>query len=119
MSGANYGKELIVDLHVCDARIITKASIGRFLDELCELIGMEKVERYWWNDLENEEDHLAGISVVQFIKTSNITIHALTKMELVYMNLFSCKDFDATAAVNLIKSWFSGKVKTSIVIARV
>jgi len=117
---ANYGTELIVDLHGCDAKILTNIhSIGKFLDELCELIGMEKVERYWWQDLENEEDHLAGISVVQFIKTSSITLHVLTRMERVYMNLFSCKDFDTTATVNLIKSWSRGTVKTSIVLARV
>ena len=115
----NYGKELIVDLHDCDVRMMTKHCLENFLKSLCELIDMEMVGTHWWEDLDNEEEHLAGISVVQFIKTSSITIHALTKLEHVYINIFSCKDFDVLNTSNFIKSWFSGKVKNSLVMGRV
>ena len=83
MSSGNYGKELILDLHDCDVRLITEPSLERFLDVLCVFLEMEQVQRHWWKDLANEEPHLAGISVVQFIRTSNVTVHALTKIQCV------------------------------------
>jgi len=119
MSSGNYGKELILDLHDCDVRLITEPSLERFLDVLCVFLEMEQVQRHWWKDLANEEPHLAGISVVQFIRTSNVTVHALTKIQCVYINLFSCKDFDAEKAAALATSWFSGKVVANHVVDRI
>jgi len=119
MSSGNYGKELVLDLHDCDVRLITEIRLTRFLDTLCDYLEMTPVESYWWIDLDNKEPHLAGISVVQFIRTSNITVHALTKLERVYINVFSCKDFNADKASAFIRSWFSGKVMTKHIIDRI
>ena len=107
-----YGKELILDLHECDPSTFTRESIENFFTQLCEKINMEKCELFFWDDhgLPPEESqtepHLKGTSAVQFIMTSNITIHTLDIMKRVYLNIFSCKEFDADAAMHFSVNWF-------------
>ncbi len=114
MTLTTYGKELILDLHECDPQTFTRDSIEDYFEELCDLIDMERCELYWWDDHEvpdNEkqtEPRLKGTSGVQFILTSNITIHTLDLMGNVYLNIFSCKDFDSRVAADLSKKWFGG-----------
>ena len=94
-----YGKELIIDIHDCDTANFTRKGLDKFFKELCRKIDMQMGERFFW-DYEGEPEeykkapaHLKGISAVQFIMTSNITIHTLDELQRVYLNIFSCKDF--------------------------
>jgi len=112
----SYGKELILDLHECDVKTFTRESIQQYFDELCELIDMTQCEMHFWDD-ENvaEEDkqtspHTTGISAIQFILTSNITIHTLTKLGNAYINVFSCKDFKSHDAAEFTRKWFKGDI---------
>lgn len=112
----NYGKELIIDLHNCDSSRFTRKSIRKYFKEICKLINMEKCKLSWWDDLytpENEkqtEPHLVGTSAIQFILTSNITIHTLDLLKNVYINIFSCKDFDVDVVEDFSAKWFKGYV---------
>ena len=120
MSNGNYGKELILDLYDCDTSNMNEEGMKRFFKELCEEIDMEAVQQHFWLDPGYSEDHLIGDSGIQFIKTSNITIHTLTKMKRVYLNIFSCKDFNDERALEFSKNYFrSGNVVQSIVIDRI
>lgn len=124
MNAKSYGKELILDLHNCDPATFTRKSIKNYFKQLCDLIDMERCELYWWDDhgvpLEEQqtESHMKGTSAIQFISTSNITIHTLDLMKNVYLNLFSCKDFDADVALKFSEEWFKGKAVNSQVIKR-
>ena len=85
---------------------------------------MEREKLYWWDDLHTPEDeketepHLVGTSAVQFIKTSNITIHSLDLLQKVFLNVFSCKDFDENVVVNFSATWFEGRVVKQTVVER-
>jgi S-adenosylmethionine/arginine decarboxylase-like enzyme len=111
-----YGKELILDLKDCDPRTFNRVSISEFFDQLCELIDMNKGDLYFWDDVGVPEDecqtdpHTKGTSAVQFILTSSIVIHTLDILGTVYLNLFSCKDFDAYEAEDFTRAWFDGEV---------
>ena len=119
-----YGKELVLDLHNCDSSTFTRRSIRNYFKELCTLIEMERCRLCWWDDYgippeeQETEPHLKGTSAIQFIKTSTITIHTLDLMKNVYLNIFSCKDFDANVAREFSQEWFKGKVADSHVIER-
>lgn len=121
---AGFGKELVLDLHECDPSTFTRKSIGKYLKEVCDLIDMERCEMYWWDDVgvpveeQQTEPHLKGTSVVQFILTSNITVHTLDLLGNVYLNIFSCKDFDASAASHFSEKWFGGKIVNEQIIER-
>jgi len=114
-----YGQELILDLHECDPSTFTRKSIRKYFKELCEEIDMNREKLVWWDDLHTPEEerytepHLVGTSAIQFITTSNITIHTLDIMKRVYLNIFSCKEFDGKIAEKFSKEWFKGKVITS------
>lgn len=114
-----YGKELIIDIHNCDPATFTRASIKKYFVDLCILIDMQRSKLTWWDDYKvpleerQTEPHLKGTSAVQFILTSNIVIHTLDLLGAVYINIFSCKDFDAIAAKKFTEDWFKGKIVNS------
>jgi len=115
----NYGKEVILDMHDCSTKRFSKEDIQNFFDVLCEKIDMVQREVHWWTEGPEVEDHLYGNSAVQFIQTSNIVIHTLYKMKRVYLNIFSCKEFDADVAIEFCKEYFDGTIVNSAVIDRV
>ena len=120
-----YGKELILDLHDCNPDKFTRASIKKYFEELCRLIDMERCKLSWWDDIgvppdeQQTEPHLKGTTAVQFILTSNIVIHTLDLLETVYINIFSCKEFNAEAAKSFSEEWFKGKTVSFHFIERI
>ena len=114
-----YGKELILDLHNCDPSTFTRKSLKQYFIKLCKLIDMKRSKLTWWDDYnvaeeeKQTEPHLKGTSAVQFIMTSNIVIHTLDLMGAAYINIFSCKDFDARIASEFSAKWFKGNIVNS------
>ena len=128
MSGQSekpYGYELILDLHGCDVSTFNRESLDAYFEKLCKAIDMQKCERYFWDDVDVPEDeketlpHTKGTSAVQFIITSNITIHTLDLLKAVYVNIFSCKELDAKVAEQITKEWFGAKECRSRFIERI
>ena len=119
-----YGYELILDLHNCDPSTFNRDSIKDYFTKLCKLIDMKRCELYFWDDVgvaPNEQQtspHTKGTSAVQFILTSNITIHTLDLLKNVYINIFSCKEFDTDVAAKFSTEWFKGKIVNSVVVER-
>lgn len=120
----DYGKELIMDVWDCDPSAFTRESIEKFLVELCDAIDMVREDLHFWDDQDTPEKqkptepHLIGISVCQFIRTSNVVMHTLTEMKRVYFNAFSCKDFDPDVVQRMVLAWSKGRVVQSIFIRR-
>ena len=120
-----YGKELILDIYNCDSSLFTRRSIRRFMKQLCEILDMQREDLHFWDDLyslkkERETDpNLVGTSAIQFIKTSNITIHTLDILKRVYLNIFSCKEYDAKKAKKFCCKYFNGKIINERTIKRI
>jgi len=120
-----YGKELILDLHYCDSSTYdSREKLEKFFAQLCHLIDMQREDLHFWDydglpeEYEAAPDHLKGISAVQFIKTSNVTIHTLDTMRCVYLNIFSCKDFNGDIAARFCADYFKGTIVTKAIIER-
>lgn len=119
-----YGKELIIDLHKCDVSTFNRPSLENYFAELCDLIKMNRCALHFWDDLDTSPEekqtspHTTGTSAIQFILTSNITIHTLDLLKNVYINIFSCKEFDAKIAEDFTKKWFKGEVVNSVLVER-
>ena len=120
----SYGKELIVDLHGCDVRLFNRTRIGIFFDEACKMIGAEAADRFWWDDVgvppkdRQTDPRLVGTSAVQFILTSNLTLHTLDLLGTAYLNVFSCDDFDPVELIAFAARYFRGTVVQSTVLER-
>jgi S-adenosylmethionine/arginine decarboxylase-like enzyme len=124
-SPQEYGQELVLDIHEADPREFTRDQISAFMRCLCDtVLYMEREDLHFW-DYEDEPElkaqqppHLKGISAVQFIKTSNVTIHTLDDLKKVFLNVFSCKKFDPDKAAAFAATYFQGKIARSITIVR-
>ncbi len=120
-----YGFESIIDLHGCDISTFNRESLDGYFEKLCKAIDMKKCERYFWDDVGVPSDeqqtspHTKGTSAVQFILTSTIVIHTLDLLKAVYINIFSCKEFDRDKAEKLTKEWFGAKECRSHFIERI
>ena len=120
-----YGQELILDLHGCDTSLFNREDLRRFFRFLCERIDMKPQALYFWDDVglppeqHQTEPHTKGTSAVQFILTSTIVVHALDLTGKVFVNVFSCKSFDAADAEAFCADFFKAEsVRNSVVIER-
>ena len=119
-----YGYELILDLHGCNADLFNRDYLDEFFTDLCSLIEMEKCEVHFWDDVgvpvkeQQKLPHTKGTSAVCFILTSTIVIHTLDLLSAVYVNIFSCKEFDADGAARFTANWFRSKNWTTQVVTR-
>ena len=120
-----YGNELILDLHGCNPAKFTRKDLNKFFSELCELIDMKKCEVHFWDDVgvpeedRQTESHTKGTSAVCFILTSTIVVHTLDLLKAVYVNIFSCKEFDADLAEEFTRSWFEAGSCNSTFVERI
>jgi S-adenosylmethionine/arginine decarboxylase-like enzyme len=102
-----WGMLAAIDLHDCDpARLANPDSIRRFVPTVIDAIGMRAhgplaLDRFGDDDLE-------GWSALQFIETSSITVHADEVYGRCFVDIFSCKLFDAHHAAAVAVDHFGG-----------
>ncbi len=110
-----YGKELILDLFDCNNKFFTRKKITEYFEVLCNMIDMKREKLIFWDDVgvpikdKQTAPHTKGTTAVQFILTSNITIHTLDLPSTAYINIFSCKDFDYILAKKFSIDFFECK----------
>ena len=120
-----YGYELILDLHGCTPATFTRNHLDVYFSKLCDLIEMDKCETYYWDDIgappgeRQTAPDTKGTSAVCFILTSTIVVHTLDELEAVYVNIFSCKEFDPASAAKFTQEWFEANSCNPMFIKRV
>ena len=125
----NYGKELVLDLHDCYETRFNRKDLSRFFNELCDLIKMKQCKKVFWDYKWypkfiirlmgwDKNPKTYGTSGVQFIMTSNITIHIIENLRQIYLNIFSCNDFDAELVTDFAQCFFWGEVVNKQIIDR-
>jgi S-adenosylmethionine/arginine decarboxylase-like enzyme len=100
-----YGRHLIASARGCNEALLDKPTMARFLAEMTRRIDMVAfgppfVERFG-GGIE------IGISGVQLIETSAITVHTNDGARDLYLDVFSCKDFSATVALGVVREYFA------------
>jgi len=98
-----YGLELLLDCRLCNVEKFTEKSIRQYLKKLIKLIKMEAGLAPIF------KKGIHGLDVIQFIITSQIAVHCVDYLELVFIDIFSCKDFDTGDARQLTQEWFEAK----------
>ena len=114
-----YGIELIVDLHECDLEgLVNKEKLTEFFVTLCDKIDMKRHgDPLFWEDY-SDIPHLNGVSAMQFIETSTIVCHPLPILHSVYINVFSCKNFDVKIALEFCMNFWRAKKEVHTLIER-
>lgn len=107
-SGA-WGLSTCVDVYGCDPESIrSQEGIGRFTHALCDLLGVKRfgdtqVVRF------GADPHVYGYSMVQLIETSLVSAHFAEESNAVYLDVFSCRWYDAEAAGEFARTFFRGE----------
>jgi len=110
----DYGQEVIIDLHNVDKDLFDTKIIRKFAEELCDEIGMTRGPIYLWgNDKSLGTMHnpkADGISCIQFLYTSSITMHCIDELGKIFINVFSCQTFDADKVKEFVLDTFGGDI---------
>ncbi len=97
-----------IDIYGCTPETIRDAdAIRRFVAELCDLIDMKRFGETQVVHF-GEDERVAGYSMVQLIETSLISAHFANQTNTVYLDVFSCKPYDAEAVEAFSKHFFGG-----------
>jgi len=106
-----YGKHTIGHATNCSDDLLRIEKVKLFLVSLCETIDMV---RYGDPIVERFGQHAeTGISAVQLIETSAIVIHTNDEARELYIDVFSCKDYDLGGVRSEILKWF-GSAETEL-----
>ena len=112
---APWGMLAAIDLHGCErSRVEDPNSIRAFVPAVVDAIGMRAhgplhLERFGDGELE-------GWSAMQFIETSSITVHADEVGGRCFVDVFSCKPFDADRAVAIAVMHFGGRPTVRVLV---
>ena len=98
-----------IDIYGCTPETIRDAdAIKRFVVELCDLIDMKRFGETQVVHF-GEDERVAGYSMVQLIETSLISAHFANLTNAVYLDVFSCKPYDASAVELFSRNFFGGR----------
>jgi S-adenosylmethionine decarboxylase len=120
-SDEQFGQELTLDLYDCDLEKISNGEyIKEYVVKLCdEVIFMKRYGEALVPHFGHENPLTSGYSLVQLIETSCVSAHFSEYKKSVYLNIFSCKWFDAKKAEDFSKEWFGAKSVTSKLTQRI
>lgn len=100
-----YGKHLVLTATGCNEALLSIERISRFLIDLVSRIDMvaygDPIAARFGQGTEE------GISAVQLIETSAITIHTNDMARDMYLDVFSCKGFNELDVITLLQDVFT------------
>ena len=115
---APWGWHLVLNLYDCNLEKIQSAEVIRkFVIDLCDLIEMR---RFGEPTIVNfgDDPRVTGYSLVQLIETSNICAHFADFSRAVYIDIFSCKQFDPEVATAFCIETFNADKASGTFISR-
>ena len=108
---SEFGLHVTVDASGCNKRKLASVTlVYDILNKLPEKIGMTKMTLpYVVKWLDKFAHGTEGVSGFVMIAESHISIHTFPDQDYVFMDIFSCRDFDAERAVKYLTSAFETK----------
>jgi len=111
-----WGKHLLIDVKGYKCPRLTQDYVAKFFDVLIEKLQMTKLGPFLVEELDEELNK--GVSAVQMITTSSICLHEDAIAKAIYLDVFSCREFDDYLVKMLVQGWFKPTGWTSQVILR-
>jgi len=114
----SYGMELILELFGCDMDVITsKKKIEEYIITACNGIKMERYGNPMVKKFPGGERWGVGYSFLQFLTTSSMAGHFINEGGIAFLNIFSCKEYDAEKAAKFAEQFFKpNKIKSKLII---
>lgn len=106
-TNAPWGYHLTVDAAFCNKVAITNAdTIKEFCKDLVEKIDMKAYGEPQCVHFAAHDPTKGGYTLVQLIETSNICAHFVDASGDMYLDVFSCKEFDPSVVLETVQKWF-------------
>lgn len=108
---SEFGLHVTIDASRCSrAKLMSVSLVYDILNKLPEKIGMTKMTLpYVVKWLDKFSSGTEGVSGFVMIAESHISIHTFPDQDYVFMDIFSCKNFDADKAVKYLLNAFEAK----------
>ena len=108
-----WGYHLMLDCSGCE-RITDADNIRSFVKQLVSSIDMVAVGEPWIERTAIGLTDKEGYSLYQLIVTSNISAHFVDESRQIYLDVFSCKEFDKDVVCSVVNTYFKpSKIKTN------
>jgi S-adenosylmethionine/arginine decarboxylase-like enzyme len=113
---SSWGYHLILDVKACHIGKATDSDyIGKFVKHLVKMIDMVPYGEPQVVHFADNTDK-AGWTVIQLITTSSIVGHFLDDSGDLYLDVFSCKDFDEDVVKQVLTNYFEPEsIKTTFI----
>ena len=102
-----WGHHLMLDAAGCNERLGEAEAIKAFARDLVEAIGMTAYGEPIVAHFGHGDPDTCGYTLVQLIETSNITAHFCDNRGEIYLDVFSCRDFDAAKVEQVFRRHFA------------
>ena len=103
-----WGKHLILDAAGCSPKMIGSevvvANFARSLVKRIDMVPFGNPQVVMFGTGSKK-----GYTLVQLIETSNITAHFVEENNSMYLDVFSCKDFDPIVVKETVEEYFEAK----------
>ncbi|MBS3096281.1 adenosylmethionine decarboxylase [Candidatus Woesearchaeota archaeon] len=108
---SEFGLHVTIDASRCNRqKLMSVPLVYDVLDKLPEKIGMTKmILPYVVKWLDKFSEGTPGVSGFVMIAESHISIHTFPDQDYVFMDIFSCKNFDADKAIRYLVGAFEAK----------
>jgi S-adenosylmethionine/arginine decarboxylase-like enzyme len=112
MNNRAWGLSCAFDFNEADkGKISNPSTVKQFIKELCDAIKMKMYGETWIEKFASHDEKLFGITVLQAIETSSITAHFAENIGEIYLDVFSCAEYDPQVVLNFTEKFFSCKGK--------
>jgi S-adenosylmethionine decarboxylase len=101
----------------CNEKIDSVDAIEQFFGDIITELKMKPLSEIMIKEVDSGEEG-RGISAVQMITTSSITFHSDDDERSVYLDIFSCKEFDPKQALEFACKTFEPKEHAAQLIYR-
>jgi S-adenosylmethionine/arginine decarboxylase-like enzyme len=112
-----WGKHLVLDAAGCSPKMIgCPKVIGNFTKDL-----VKRIDMVAYGDPQIVmfgTGNKKGYTLVQLIETSNIAAHFVEENNTMYLDVFSCKDFDPSVVKEVVREYFDAQKFSSRVFLR-
>lgn len=107
MATQYWGYHLTLDCANCDRGLIkSEDNVRSFVKELLVRIDMQPIGDTHVEYTAGEFPDKAGLTAVQIIVTSTIVAHFIDSTGDLYLDVFSCKQFDLETVVDTVEEYF-------------
>jgi S-adenosylmethionine/arginine decarboxylase-like enzyme len=105
-----WGYHLMSDMHDCHReRMRDKDTVIAFCKDLVKRIDMDPIGDPWVEQTAMHDPSKAGFTLTQIIQTSSIVAHFIDEPGDIYLDVFSCKEFDINVVKQCVNEYFAPK----------